>query len=237
MPADWPQITAPPSPDQLFDKKLFKRKLAATRLSYKKLLEDAQKSFKQRNVPIQKIAKAASYAYHEKPELSPEALSKMSKDEVWASFEKHTAWYEYGVVEAEVTLHGNDSDKENLKEFKKDLTRLVNWVRDNPEHGKDAKVSLKLEEDFKQFTEEKLEQVCLTVCDLLETKTCPLDVQEGCVKITMSIPAEVAEDVFPLSPAMREAFQKAFPTLISVSCGRTTEIFEVGTASYSVVVL
>ena len=229
MPANRPWTTPPPSIDRRFEE-LFKRKLAATRLSYASLLKDAQESFKQHDVPVQGIAEAASYAYKKQPELSPIALSSMHKNEVWASFKKHTAWYNCGVVEAVVRLHGNVQDKKNLEEFKKDRTRLVHWLQENPEHGKDAKVILKLEEEFKEFSNERLEQVCLTVCDLLETKTCPLDVQEGCVKVTMSIPVDVAEDVFPLSPAMLRSFQKTFPTLMSISCGRITETFEVSTA-------
>ena len=227
------QSTAPCIPAQRLPGVL-KRKLQRQAVLYKALLEHGQKSFKRRVVPLQKIAEVAR-KYHDKPNFSHAALSKWaSMDAVWNAFKEHTSWYNSEIVEAVITIWGDDSDKKSLKEFQEDRKNFAHFVC---EDGKEAKMVLKLDEDFKQFTEEKLEQVCLTLCDLLNTTTCPLDVQEGCVKITMSIAAEVAEDVFPLSPAMKKAFQKAFPTLISISCGRTTEIFEVGTASYSVVVL
>ena len=236
VPADRPQTTAPPSADQHFEK-LLKRKLRRTRTLYQVLLKRGHESFKKRMVPLKEILEVAK-TYHDQPKLSHTDLSKMaSMDEIWASFKEHTSWYHSELVEAVVMLHGDDNDQKNLEEFKKVRTALVRYLGDNSDQRKKSQMILKVEEDFDQFSDERLEQVCLTLCDLLETKTCPLDVQEGCVKITMSIPAEVAEDVFPLSPAMKKAFQKAFPTLVSISCGRTTEKFEVGTASYSVVVL
>ena len=184
-------------------------------------------------VPLQKIAEAAK-TYHDQPKLSHTALKKLaSMDEIWARFKEHTSWYNSELVEAVVMLHGDDNDLKNLEEFKKDRTALVRYLGDNSDQRKKTQMILKLEEDFNQFSDERLEQVCLTLCDLLETKTCPLDVQEGCVKITVSIPVDVAEDVFPLSPAMLKAFQKAFPTLISISCGRTVETFEVNRALVS----
>ena len=229
MPADQPRTTAPPSTDQRFEK-LFKQKLRRTRTLYQALLKRGQESFKKRMVPLPKIVEAAKI-YHDQLKLSHTALNKLaSMDEMWVRFKEHTSWYNSEIVEAVVMLHGDDNDKKNLEEFKKDRTNLVRYLGDNSDQGKKIQMILKLEEDFDQFSNERLEQVCLTLCDLLETTTCPLDVQEGCVKITMSIPVDVAEDVFPLSPAMVKAFQKAFPTLISISCGRIVETFEVSTA-------
>ena len=114
-----------------------------------------------------------------------------------------------------------------MKEFKKELAELKHFLNGSSDQRRKVTMILKLKEKFDEFSYVRLKQVCLALCFLLKTAACPLDVQEGCVKITVTIPAVVAEDVFPFSPAMSKAFKKAFPTLISVSYGRLVEIFEV----------
>lgn len=214
------------SADQLF-RKLLKRILRKTRNSYEVLLAHSQESFKKNGVTVQKIAEKAK-TYDEQPEISHTVLSKMkSMSEVWACFEEHTSWYSSELVEALVRLYGDKDDQKNLEEFKNDRLKLVHYIGNNTDQSKTATLILKLEEDIKKFSVKRLEQVQLTLCELLETSTCPLDVQTGCVKITTLILAEVAKDTFPLSPAMKKAFRKAFPTLISIICGSIEETFEV----------
>ena len=62
-----------------------------------------------------------------------------------------------------IRLHGNNGEIENLKEFfKKDCTCLMCWLCEDPQQDKEAKMILKLhEEDCKQLTDERLEQVHL----------------------------------------------------------------------------
>lgn len=118
-------------------------------------------------------------------------------DEVWASFKEHTFWYKCELVEAVVKLHGAKSDRRNLKEFKNELANFKPFLNGSSDQRRKVTMILKLEEDFEEFSHTGLKQVCLALCDLLETTACPLDVQEGCVKIAVTVPAVVAEDVFP----------------------------------------
>lgn len=225
VPSPRQQTPTSHSTDQHFEN-LFKRKLRKAKVSYSVLLKFGQESFVKRMVSVQDIAEVAKI-YPDQPELSHTTLSRMkSVDEVWVTFRKHTSWYNSELVEAVVRLYGGESNQEHLKVFERDRTSFVHYLGHNSDQRKRTTMILKLEEDFNQFSKKRLEQVCLTLCDLLETNTCPLDVEEGCIKITISVSADVAENVFPLPPTLKKALQKAFPTLISISCGRTLETFE-----------
>lgn len=218
--------TAPQSDDQLFEK-LIKWKLRKTRLSYRIFLKRCQESFKKKTVTVQQIAKEAKL-YSEQPGISYTALSRLtSMDAIWASFEEHTSWCNSELVEAVVGLYGDERDQRNLEEFKSDRMKLVCHMDSTSDGSEKATMILKLEEDFNHFSPERLDQVRLTLCDLLETITCPLDKQEGCVVVTMSIAVKVAEDTFPLSPARKKAFHNSLPTLIYISCGGVTTSFDV----------
>ena len=145
--------------------------------------------------------------------------------ELWDAF-SHTSWYNSGMVEGVVWVLGDKDDKKYCEKYqakKESLLRLL----DIPPLCKEAKIIIKLEEEFKYFPNERMELVRLAICDLLNCQACALDKEEGCVKITLSIPANVAEDAFPFSPSMRGAFQKVFPTMISITYENMTEKFEV----------
>lgn len=194
-------------------------------------MEHAQESFKRPEISLQKVL-AVAKEYPDQLKLSCTALDNLkSVDEVWDTLKQkeHTSWFNSEVVEDLVKHYGDVNDRENLREFQEDRKKLLFFMGDNEERGKKSIIVLKLEEEFQHFTEEKLKAVCMILCDLLNTTTCPLKVREGCVEITLSILAVAAEDFFPLSPAMKMAFLKAFPTLISISCGKNTETFEVST--------
>jgi len=159
----------------------------------------------------------------DQPKLSHKALRSM--DRVWAFFKEQTSWYNNSlVVEAVVRLCGSGRDKKNLTKFQGDRANLAHFLHENAKYGNVARKFLKRK---RKFSDERLEQVRLTVCDLLETTTCSLDRQKSRVKLTMSIPMEVAECIFPLSPARKKDFHKALPTLISISCGKFTTNFKV----------
>jgi len=220
MPAPSQQDNVPPIADGRFEQ-LFRLKLSKTRSSYEVLLKHSQESFKKKMVSVQKIEEVIK-RYPEQPGISDGVFG--SVDEVWASFKKHTSWYNSEGVEAVVRLYGDDRDQKNLEEFKNDRLKLVRHMDSNSDQSEKATMILKQEENF---TDERLEQVRLTVCDLLETTTCSLDRQKSRVKLTMSIPMEMAECIFPLSPARKKDFHKALPTLISISCGKFTTNFKV----------
>lgn len=186
---------------------------------------------------------------HKRLNLSPTALSTMSMDDIWATIKEHAPWYNSNVVEYLIRFYGDDNDKKVVDMFEIRHDKLIKFVFGNDLRGKKATLVLKLEESIEYFNWEKHQLVHWTVCDLMNTTVCSLDAQEmvydakkttmcsprpqeGCLEITMSILAEVVQDVFPFSPDMKEAFQKAFPTLISVRCGRFTEMFKVRTAMY-----
>ena len=202
-------------------------KLRRTRMSYKVLLKQSQESFKKKMATLEPIEEVIKL-YPEQPGISDRVFG--SVDEVWGSFEEHTSWYNSELVEAVIRMHGSDRDQKNLGEFKNDRSKLIRHMDSNFDQSEKITMILKLEENFNRFSDERLEQVRLTLCDVLETTTCSLDRQEGCVKVTMSIPMEVADSIFPLSPARKKAFHKVLPTLISISCGKFTTNFEVSTA-------
>ena len=227
------QTEALHSPDEHFEG-LFQMQVRRSKAAYLALLEHGQKSFTERGISKQKVAEVAKI-YPDQRKLSHTALSRMaSMDKVWVSFKKHTSWYNSELVEAVVKIHGAESDLRNLEEFKNELSQLKPYLNGTSDHRKVTTRVLKLEEEFAKFSHKRLKQVCLALCHLLKTTVCPLNLEDGCVELTVSIPVNVAENVFPLSSMMKNAFKKALPTLISIRHGeRTVETFEVSIALYS----
>ena len=212
-------------------KRILTRKLQRVRLFYDVLIKNGRESFMTRFVPVNEVIEAAERnrdKYHyDHQNFSQATLERMSSmNEIWDAFSQHTSWYKSEMVEGVVRFLGNEADKKNLKEYLEKRESLLHHLN-SPQHSKEAAITLKLEEEFGKFTKERMELVCLAICDLLECHTCALDKEEGCVKITLSIPADVAEDAFPLSPAMRDTLQKVFPTIISVAYRDIIMPFEV----------
>ena len=223
--------TTQPDPAGKRYRRMLAQKLRRVRLFYDVLIKNGKESFMTQMVPVNKVielAKRNRDRYHyDQRNFSQAALERMrSMDEIWDAFGQHTSWYDSEMVEAVVRLLGNETDEKHLKEYLEERGRLLCHLN-NPQHSSEAVMDIKLEEDFEHFTKQRMELVRLAIYDLLECHTCALDKEEGCVKITLSIPADVAEDALPLSPAMRDDFQKVLPTMISVTCGDITEKFEV----------
>ena len=220
-----------PDPATKRYKEILTRKLARAKLFYRALIKNVKESFERRMVSLKSVIEVTKCCrderYHDHPELSQAALNKMrSMDEVWDAFSRRTSWYNSEMVEGVVMLLGDKDDQKHLQEYREKQTSLLHHLN-NAERSKEAKIILKLDEEFKHFTNEMMGQVRLAICDLLDCQACALDKEEGCVKITLFIPAEVVEDAFPLSPSMRDTFKKAFPTMISITYRKMTEKFEV----------
>ena len=210
--------------------RLLALKLRQVRLSYKVLIKNGKESFKMRDVPVSEVIEVVIHnhdKYYDHRNINKAALEKMkSMDEIWDAFSQHTSWYNSEMVEAVVKLHGKETDKKHLDDYLTERKSLLHHLN-IPQHSREAALTLKLQDNFEHFTNEKIELVRLAICDLLECQVCALDKKHGCVEITLFIPANVAENAFPLSSSMKKAFQKMFPTLISVTCRDIIEKFEV----------
>ena len=153
-----------------------------------------------------------------------------SWDDVWHYLDKNTGWENSRPIETITAMKGSKRDKENLEEF----LHMRKWLLELLENKYDKRTKelvLKLDQNYDEFKDENLEVVQLRLCTLLKCDVTVLKKKRGCVMITVAIPAETAEDIFPLSPAMREEFRQAFPSIMSVKCGKNEESFEVGIMS------
>ena len=151
-------------------------------------------------------------------QLETGIATAQSPESVWSYLDKYKGWVNSRPIEMLATTKGNDCDKENVKEFQHKRKWLLGLLEKNY-YKRTKELVLKLDMDYDEFKDENLEMVRLHLCSLLRCHVTVLKVERGCVEITVAIPAETAEDIFPLSPAMREEFQRAFPSIISVECG------------------
>ena len=212
---------------QVFEKEKFgnltTRKLRRMQAYYSAVLKQAKESFKTRNVSVQEVTETTD-RYNDQPEVA--ALKGVSTmDGVWDKFKKHTKWYNSEVVEAVIDVSGGEQDKKTLEKFWESRRSFLRHLDSNPDQQRKAQIILKLEENFEHFSDERLGQVCLTLCDLLEgTKPCLIKVEEGCVKATFAIPIDVAVKYFPLSSSMKRKFRKALPTLVRVNYSIPLEV-------------
>ena len=159
-------------------------------------------------------------------QLKTGVSTAQSWDDVWHYLDTYTGWENSRPIEMIATEKGSERDIENLDEFlrtRKWSLKLLKMKYDK----RTKELVLKLNDEYDEFKDEKLELVQLHLCTLLKCHVAVLKVERGCVMITVAIPAETAEDIFPLSPAMREEFQRAFPSIISVKCGKNRVRFEV----------
>ena len=206
---------------QVFEKEKFeiltKRKLRRMQTCYSAVVKQIKESFKTRKVSVQKVTETTD-RYNDQPEVA--ALKGVSTmDGVWENFKKHTKWYNSDVVEAVIDESGGEQDRKTLEKFRESRRSFLRHLdSSNPDQRRKAQVTLKLEENFEHFSDKRLEQVCFTICDLLDgSKVCPINVEEGCVKATFAIPIDVAVKYFPLSSSMERKFRKALPTLVRVN--------------------
>ena len=149
-----------------------------------------------------------------------------SWDSIWHYLDTYTGWKNSRPIEMLALQKGSERDKENLDQFtckRKWLLELLEMKYDK----RTKELVLKLDMDYNKFKDENLEVVRLHLCTLLLCHVAVLKIERGCVMITVAIPAETAEDVFPLFPTMREEFQRAFPSIIHVTCGKIKESFAV----------
>ena len=212
---------------QVFKEEMFqnltKMKLRKMKMCYKAVLKHAEESFKRRNVSVQEVTETVD-TYHDHPEVT--ALKGVSTmDGVWEEFKKHTKWYNSEVAEGVIDVLGVKQDRRNLETFRKCLRKFLRHLDSNPDQCRRAQITLKMEENFEHFSDKRLEQVCLTLCDLSDgTKPNPINVEEGCVKATFAIPIDVAVKYFPLSSSMERKFRKALPTLVRVNYSIPLEV-------------
>ena len=201
---------------QVFEERKFenltKRKLRRMQTCYSAVVKQVKESFKTRRVSVQEVTETTD-RYHDHPEvIALKGVSTM--DGVWKEFKKHTKWYNSEVVEGVIDVLGGRQDRRNLEEFRESRRKFLRHLYSNPDQCPQAQIILKMEENFAHFSDKRLEQVRLTLCDLLDgTKPCPINVEEGCVKATFAIPIDVAMKYFPLTSSMERKFHKALPTL------------------------
>ena len=149
-----------------------------------------------------------------------------SRDDIWHYLDTYTGWENSRPIEVLAIKKGDDRDKENIDKFWRTRKWLLELLKKNY-NERTMELVLKLDMDYDEFKDENLEVVRLRLCSLLKCRVAVLKVERGCVMITVTIPAETAEDVFPLSPAMREEFHRAFLSIIHVTCGKIKESFAV----------
>ena len=195
---------------------LTKMKLRRMQTCYSAVLKHTKESFKRRNVSVQEVTETTD-RYNDQPEVT--ALKGVSTmDGIWAKFKRHTKWYNSDVVEAVIDVSGVEQDRKTFDKFKESRRGFLRHLDSNPDQCHKAQITLKLEESFEHFSDQRLEQVCLTLCNLLDgTKPCPINVEEGCVKATFEISIDVAKKHFPLTFSKRRKFHKALPTLVRVN--------------------
>ena len=206
---------------------LFNDAILECRLSYAKSLKGIRNTCES-VIGHQEIKKITHDATNYPLQLKTGMSSAQSWDDVWHYLDTYTGWENSRPIEMLVKEKGSKKDEENLSEF----LHKREWFLEVLKMKYDERMKelvLKLDEDYDEFKCENIEVVQLRLCCLLRCLVTWLKVERGCVKITVAIPAETAEDVFPLSPTMREEFQRAFPSIISVTCGKIKEPFAVST--------
>ena len=206
--------------------KLFKGAILECRKVFTKLRKDVCSTCFISGVDYLKI-KEITVPYADSPsQLEIGLRTAKSWDSVWKYLNTYTGWENSRPIEILAIEKGSERDSQNLDEFTDTRKWLLELLKKN--YNKRTKeLVLELDEDYDEFNEKNLEVVRLQLCYLLKCHVTVLKVERGCVMITVAIPAETAEDIFPLSPAMREEFRQAFPSIISVICGKNEKRFEV----------
>ena len=206
--------------------KLFKGAILECRKVFTKLRKDVCSTCFIAGVDYLKI-KEITVPFADSPSQLEIGLSTAkSWDSVWKYLDAYTGWENSKPIEMLTMEKGSERDSQNLDEFthkRKWLLKLLEMKYDK----RTKELVLELDEDYDEFKGENIEVMRLQLCNLLACHVTVLKVERGCVMITVAIPAETAEDIFPLSPAMREEFRQAFPSIISVKCGKINEKFEV----------
>ena len=192
---------------------------------FAKLYEGVRSTCKS-GVSYQEVKKIILPVTDYPPQLKTGISTAQSSESVWSYLDTYSGWENSRPIEILAIKKGNDSDKENIDEFLRKRKWLLELLKKN--YNKRTKeLILKLDVDYDEFKDENLEVVRLRLCSLLTCHVSVLKKEKGCMMITAAIPAETAEDIFPLSPAMREEFQQAFPSIVSVTCGKIKEPFVV----------
>ena len=166
------------------------------------------------------------------PQLKRGLSTATSWDSAWYYLDKYTWWGNSRPIEVLASEKGNEKDEEYLREFIRKRMWVLKMLMKNTKYDERARqLVLKLDVDYNEFNEfndENIEVVRRSLNTLLYCDVDVLKVEKGCVKITVTIPSTIAEDTFPLSPTKKEKFQRAFPFIISVTCGKI-ESFAVST--------
>ena len=134
----------------------------------------------------------------------------------------------YEVLEYIIKHFGDDTDKERLKDYNKDLQNFCKRriFELPPESGNDRTVSQKQEEftvklNFrKDSTCKDLLQIRGRIAKILKVNMAALvltRVDEGCVQLTFLIPKFLAREIFPLSDEQTSALFKL--QVIRLECG------------------
>ena len=146
----------------------------------------------------------------------------------------------YEVLEYIIKEFGDDSDKERLKNYNKDLQNFCEHRTSElpPESGNDNTLTLK-QEQFRvklNFHEDStckdLLQIRGRIAKVLKINLAALVltcVDEGCVQLTFLIPKFLAQEIFPLSDEQTSALFK-IASIIRLECGHY--MFEVGMINF-----
>ena len=135
----------------------------------------------------------------------------------------------YEVLEYIIKEFGDDSDKERLKNYNKDLQEFCKRriFELPPDSGNDKTVSPKQKQfrvklNFrKDSTCKDLLQIRGRIAKILKVKLAALvlsRVDEGCVQLTLLIPRFVAQELFPISCEQASALSKD-ASVIRLECG------------------
>ena len=161
------------------------------------------------------------------PEFEEGIKVEKSIKKLWDNIEKYTAWYrsipieKIGIIVAKLSM-------DDLENFMAERRWLFKLMEDKYKDKKTKVIKLKIDEDFKRFTDEDLKMVQITMCNVLRnTNITAFTTEKGCVLISLAVPVAVAVNTFPLSPAMCEEFWQAFPSIISLACGNYITEFKV----------
>ena len=192
---------------------------------FAKLYEGVRSTCKS-GVSYQEVKKIILPVADNPSQLKTGVATAQSSESVWSYLDKYSGWVNSRPIEMLAIKKGNDSDKENNDEFIRKRNWLLVLLKKNY-NERTKELILKLDVDYDEFKDENLEVVQFHLCSLLACHVTVLKVERGCVKITVAIPAETAEDIFPLSPTMREEFRQAFPSIMFVKCGKNEVLFEV----------
>jgi len=136
----------------------------------------------------------------------------------------------YEVLEYIIKEFGDDSDKERLKNYNKDLQEFCKRriFELPPDSGNDKTVSPKQKQfrvklNFrKDSTCKDLLQIRGRIAKILKVKLAALvlsRVDEGCVQLTLLIPRFVAQELFPISCEQASALSKD-ASVIRLECGQ-----------------